>query len=176
MGHPHPMWGSQDSPSPGAPAGKGLVQCPGSGWGRAPTITARVAPGPLQPPGPVQAVAQRTHKPDGAAQEGVEVAATGVDAALGTGAALQPGLQAVHHALPDHDLGRNRWLRRDWVGLGCWQSHPTDAGHRQALGPQSPALPRPPQRNKPGRTEAAGAAKARLSSISSRMSSSLVST
>lgn len=60
---------------------------------------------------PARAAAQRTHKPYSPAQEGVEVAAAGINAALGTGASLQPGLQAVHDALPDHDLGKNRWLR-----------------------------------------------------------------
>lgn len=78
-----------------------------------------LGPAPVVGRAPARSAAQRTHKPYGPAQEGVEVAAAGVNAALGAGAALQPGLQAVHDALPDHDLGRNRQLRGcPPVGIG----------------------------------------------------------
>lgn len=49
-----------------------------------------------------------THKAHRATEEGVEVAATSIDAALYTPwtPAPEPGLQTVDHALADHDGGR----------------------------------------------------------------------
>lgn len=129
---PVPRRAPRAHPAPGPPQALGRAQGVSGVWVGAVHSCYRIRGAPASPPAPrplgpaptvgrapARAAAQRTHKPYGPAQEGVEVAAAGVNAALGAGAALQPGLQAVHDALPDHDLGRNRQLRGcPPVGIG----------------------------------------------------------